>query len=134
MTGFSDYLENKLLNHILGGVAYNPLSTVYVGLSSTDPSEAGGNITEPVGNGYARVAVTNNTTNWPTVSNSTKTNGATITWPQVSGAWGNIAYVVVFDQLVGGNALMGGVLNDPKSPTNGDTVQYGIGAFQLLLN
>lgn len=65
MTGsFSDYLEKKLLDHVLGGVAYTPPATVYVGLATEAITDAttGTTVAEPTGGAYARVAVTNNAT------------------------------------------------------------------------
>ena len=67
---FTTYLDDAIVNQIFGGVAYTPPANIYIGLSSTLPTVAGGNITEPaIGtNGYARASVANNTTNFPSTS------------------------------------------------------------------
>jgi hypothetical protein len=61
MGAFTNHAEERILNHLLQGQAYrdaNPLpAQFYVGLSSTAPTEAGGNITEPTFTGYARQPV-----------------------------------------------------------------------------
>lgn len=57
MGSFADHLENKLLDHVFGGGDYARPATLYIGLSTTTIADGGTNITEPSGNGYARVAV-----------------------------------------------------------------------------
>jgi len=71
---FTTYLDDLLVNCIFGAVAITPPATIYVGLSSTLPTVAGANITEPtIGtNSYTRAATTNNTTNWPTTATNNK--------------------------------------------------------------
>ena len=46
MAGFSDYLEDKVLDHVFGGSAYTAPGTLYVGLFTAAPSDTGGG-TEP---------------------------------------------------------------------------------------
>src|SRR3989304_5914505 len=70
----SDFLENELLDHVLGNAAYAAPATVYFGLYSVGPSDVGGG-TELTGSGYARIAVTNNATNYPAASGGAKSNG-----------------------------------------------------------
>src|SRR3989304_6558665 len=70
----SDFLENELLDHVLGNAAYAAPATVYFGLYSVGPSDVGGG-TELTGSGYARIAVTNNATNFPAASGGAKSNG-----------------------------------------------------------
>ena len=49
MAGKSDYLENKVLDHILGNTAYTAPATLYFALFTSAPSDAGGGGgTEPV--------------------------------------------------------------------------------------
>ena len=52
----SNYLENAALRHVLGIASFTPPSTVYCGLSTTTPNDAG-NVTEPSGGSYARQVV-----------------------------------------------------------------------------
>lgn len=67
MGAFTDYLENKILDHVLGNSTYTPPSTVYIGLAVSVSDD--GTITgEPSGGSYARIAVANNATNFPAVS------------------------------------------------------------------
>ncbi|MBN2315450.1 MAG: hypothetical protein JXM79_16085 [Sedimentisphaerales bacterium] len=54
MGSFSDYWEDKILDHIFGKVNYTP-PTIYVALSTSDPLDDASGLTEPTGNAYARV-------------------------------------------------------------------------------
>ena len=42
MAGFTDYLEDKVLDHVFGGSAYTAPTTLYVGLFTAAPSDTGG--------------------------------------------------------------------------------------------
>lgn len=59
-------------------------STVYLRLYNTNPTLGG---TELSGGGYAAVAVTNNSDNWPDASAGQKMNGETFSFPTSTGAW-----------------------------------------------
>jgi len=52
MGGFSNYWENKILDHIFGKGSYAP-PTIYVGLSTADPTDDGSGLAEPSGNAYS---------------------------------------------------------------------------------
>ena len=56
MSAMSDYLENKLIDQLFRGQSAPPTASLYVGLLTAAPSDAGGG-TEVAGNGYARVSV-----------------------------------------------------------------------------
>jgi hypothetical protein len=62
---FSNYLDGKILDHLFGATTYTAPATLYFGLSTTTIYPDGSGITEPVANAYTRVAVANNTTNFP---------------------------------------------------------------------
>jgi len=131
---FTYYLDNQLINEAFGGVAYTPPATLYVGLSTTAPAQGGTGITEPSGNGYARVAVTNNTTNFPNATNGSKSNGTTITFPASTGSWGTVGYFFVADAASAGNILAYGTLNNPQTVSSGDTLSFAVGALTITLN
>jgi hypothetical protein len=132
---FGDYLENELLDHVFGASAYSAPATLYVGLSTTAPTDAGGNITEPSGaNGYSRVAVTNNLTNFPVASGGAKSNGAAITFPTATGGWGTVGYFIIMDLASGGNMIGSGALTNPKTIDSGDTASFAIGDLDITLD
>lgn len=133
MGSFADYLENKLLDLVFGAVAFSAPATTYIGLSTTTITDAGGNITEPSGNAYARVAVTNNATNWPAASAGSKANGAAINFAQASGSWGTLTDFFVGDAASAGNILAYGALSASKAIGNGDTASFAIGDIVITL-
>lgn len=105
-------------------------TTYYVGLSTTTPTSSGGNVTEPSGNGYAPVAVTNNATNFPPAAAGAKTNGVAITFPTATGSWGAITYVIVKDAPTG--AVVGfAPLGTPRSIAAGAVPTLAVGSVSL---
>jgi len=130
---FSDYLENELLDHVLGGGDYSRPGTVYVGLFTATPSDAGGG-TEVSGGSYARVSVTNNSTNWPAASSGAKSNGTAITFPMATASWGTISQFGIFDAASGGNLLAWGDLSTSRAVANLDIVYFPAGELDVTLD
>jgi len=120
--GASDSREQAILNAIFGS---GTPATWYVGLSKTTPNDDGTNFSEHSGGSYARVASTNNTTNWPaatTVSGRTvKKNGTKITFPNPSNTWGTIVAIGFFTASSGGNPEITQLLDDAITVASGNT-------------
>jgi hypothetical protein len=130
---FADYLEDRVLDHIFGATASTAPVTLYCGLSTTTITDAGGNITEPSGNNYSRVAITNNSTNFPASSGGAKANGTAITFPTASGSWGTCTHAFLSDASSGGNIYVWADLTVSKSITSGDTFSFPVGDFDITL-
>jgi len=135
MGSFTDFLENELLDHVFGNAAYTSPATLYIGLSTSTITDAGGNVTEPVGGSYARVPVTNNATNFPASISGAKSNGTAISFPTATGSWGICTDFFVSDSDAGGsdNILGAGVLGVAKTITSGDIATFAIGDLDLSL-
>lgn len=124
--GATDARERTVADSQFGGGAttWAP-ATWYLGLSTTTPNDDGSNFTEPSGGSYARVAVTNNSTNFPAASTSsgttTKTNGADFTFPDPTGSWGLITYAGWFTASSGGTPEYTFALDSPITVNNGNT-------------
>ncbi len=127
----SDNDANNMLDARFGAVASSAPATYYVGLSTTTPTNTGSNITEPSGNAYARVAVTNNTTNWPAAASRSKSNGTTITFPTATGSWGTVTHFVLFDAATAGNMRAWGALTASQSVASGATPDFPVGALVI---
>ena len=69
MSAMSDYLENEILDHILGTGAYTMPTTVYVGLATASFNDDNSG-TELSGNGYARQSAAFNAAASGTADNS----------------------------------------------------------------
>lgn len=133
MGSFADFLELEVLDHVFGAATYTPPATLYVALSTTTITDAGGNMTEPSGSAYARVAVTNNATNWPAAAAGAKANGIAITFPTATGSWGTIIDFAIMDAATAGNMLGFGTLTTAKAVTTGDTPSFAVGDLDITL-
>lgn len=131
----SAFFENKALDNVLGSpnTAYVAPGTVYIALSTATFSTAstGTSMSEVTGGSYARVTVTNNTTNWPAASAGSKANGAVFTFPAATAAWGTVQSFYIVDALSGGNILYGADLTTSRTINNGDTASFAVGAITL---
>ena len=145
MAAMSDFLENKLIDQVFRGQAYTFPATLYVGLLTAAPSDAGGG-TEVSGGSYARVAVTSNLTNWsgtqgagtttaPSGTTGTTSNNTPIEFPAPTANWGQVSHVGVYDSLSGGNLLFWSPLSIAKTVNSGDAAPYyAIGAFSVQID
>jgi len=111
MSKMSDYLEKKLLDHVLTNTAYTPPTDLYIGLFTTDPLDAGTG-TEVTGGAYARQKATFGAASAP---GGTSTTTADITFPIATTDWGTITHVGVFDDTTGGNLLLHGALETART-------------------
>lgn len=132
---FTNYTEGIVLDELFGGNDFIPPTTLYIGLSTTAPTEDGTGISEPSGGGYERASVTNNATNFPpTGVDGTKTNGTTISFPQASADWGTVTHFFIADAPTGGNILVYGTLGVAKTVGTLDTVSIGADSLVITLN
>lgn len=135
-SGFSDYFENKALGLLFGQVSYTVPATYYVGLWTATLSDAstGATAGEPSGGSYARVAVTNNSSNFDAVTGGATSNTNLITFPMASASWGTVTYVGICDASTGGNMIAYAQLGTSISVSQYDTVIFKPGDFDITLN
>ena len=131
MGGFSDYWENKILDHIFGKGSYTP-PTIYVGLSTADPTDDGSGLAEPSGNAYTRVQTS--ASDWNAASSSSLDNVGDITFAQATGNWGTITHFALFDAATAGNMLAHGTLSQPKAVGESDTARFEAGDLDICLD
>lgn len=147
MGSFSDFLEAKLLNFVWGNTTITVSGTLYVGLATASISDSitGITVTEPPTNSggnptaYARVAVTNNTTNWPNAtgtSPTTKNNGIAVNFPVCSTNWGICTDFFIADtpNVATGSILGWGTLTTAKTISSGDSASFAINAITITLD
>lgn len=143
---FSDFLEAKLLDLVWGAQAFTASGTVYVGLATATilDSTTGITVTEPPttsgGNptAYARVAVTNNLTQWPaaTVGPGTKKNANAVNFPTCTTNWGTVTDFFIADgsAVATGSILGFGTLTTPKTISSGDSSSFAANAITISLD
>lgn len=124
---FSNYLENKVLDHVFGGVAYTAPATLYVGLFTSSPGETGSG-TEVSGGSYARQTIAF------TVTGNQASNTAAVEFPTATASWGTITFAAIYDALSGGNLLAYGALTTSKTIDNGDVFRIPAGDFDINLD
>ena len=130
MAGFSDYLEDKVLDHVFGGTAYTAPGTLYVGLYTAAPSDSGGG-TEVSGGSYARKSMPAMTVSG--TSPTEATNGAAVEFITATGTWGTVTHVGVFDAVTTGNLLGWAALTASKTVSSGDVFRFDAGDLDITL-
>lgn len=127
MAEMSNYLENALINATLRNTSYTSPSVVYVGLFTSDPTDAGSG-TEVAGGSYARVAVT-----FGAPSNGVSTNSAAVEFAQATANWGTVSHIGIHDALTTGNLLYHTALDTSKTIETGDIFKIAIGSLSVTL-
>jgi len=127
MAEMSNYLENALINATLRNTSYTSPSTVYVGLFTTDPTDAGTG-TEVSGGSYARVAVT-----FGAPSNGVSTNSGAVEFAQATASWGTVTHIGILDASTSGNLLYHSPLDVSKAIDTGDIFKIAIGSLSVTL-
>lgn len=139
---FTNRTAQALLNSLFGKSsnfgALASAPTIYVGLSSTTPTEAGANVTEPSTGSYARVATA--ASDWDAATDadpSVVDNANPIEFPTATADWvggSNLTHFVLFDAASSGNVLASGELDTPKPVLDGDTISFAAGALEVSLD
>lgn len=143
MAALSDFLENKIIDHVLRGTAYVAPVTVFVALLTAAPADAGGG-TEVTGGAYARVAVTTALTTFAGTQGAASTvassgsggvtsNNAVVTFPTPTAGWLTATHWAVYDAATGGNLLIHAALTVAKTINTGDAVSFAAGALTVTL-
>ena len=125
MSAMSDYLENEILDHILGTGAYTMPTTVYVGLSTGSFNDDNSG-TELTGNGYARVSIS-----FGAASSGTASNDAAVEFSAATGSWGTVSHFGLFDASSAGNLLIHGALTASKVIESGDILKIAVGDMDI---
>ena len=123
----SNYLENAVINAVLRNTSYTSPTTVYVGLFTSDPTDAGSG-TEVSGGSYARTSVT-----FGAPSNGTSTNSAAVEFPQATGSWGTVSHIGIWDASSTGNLLYHTALDTSKTIETGDIFKIASGSLSVTL-
>lgn len=130
MSAKSNYLEEEILDHILGKTARNwtPPADLYVALSTANPTDDASGLVEPSGNGYARQAVSFNAAG----ADGATENTAQLTFgPCTTTSWGTITHFAIFDAATNGNMLYYGQLTASKTIDVSDSLVVAAGDLDI---
>ena len=128
MAELSNYLENKLLDHVLRNESFTSPTTVYVGLYTSDPGDDNSG-TEVSGGSYARQIL-----NVTTATAGIVTSSADVTFPQATAQWGTISHIGLLDALTAGNLLMHTPLTTSRQVEVGDVLKIATGSLTASLD
>jgi hypothetical protein len=140
MSAASNYLENKVLDHVLrySTAPYTGVSTLYLALFNNTSTNAATNLeagtltdeTSTSGTAYSRKAIT-----FGAASSGTSTSSATVTFDTATANWGTITHVAVMDGATAGagNVLFYGAVTTSKTIETGDTFQVSSGNLTVSL-
>lgn len=131
----STSVANDALDHLFGVSDWSSTGdNRWIGLSSTTPTAAGANVTEPSGGGYARQQLA--AADMDAASGSSITSNADVTFPQatadyLSGA--DLTHVVCYDAVTSGNFLFFKSLDVAKPVLDGDTAKFTAGDINATM-
>lgn len=125
MSAKSNYLEGKLIEHVLRNTAYTSPSTVHLSLHTANPDEDASG-TEVSGNGYSRQPIT-----FGAHSNGACSNTSVEEFDASGGSFGTVTHFGIFDASSGGNLLYYGALTASKVVADGDTLKFAAGSVTI---
>lgn len=130
--GCSNYLAQKLLDHVFITTLYSQPANIYVALCTAVvlDSDTGSTITEPSNGAYTR----RNHNSWDAAVSSASENTGEIAFAQPTNDWGTITDVALVDALSAGNVLIFTVLGEATVVSDGDTVRFLDGAIDITLS
>jgi len=136
MSAASNYLENKVLDHVIGGTTFTAPTNLYLALFTNDGGNAAtnleaGTLTDEVSTsstGYVRKAVS-----FGAASSGSSSTDATVTFDAATANWGTITHVAVMDASSSGNVLFWGAVTTSKTIESGDTFQVSSGNLTVSL-
>ena len=138
MTAASNYLENKVLDHVLTATAFTQPSGRWLALFNNTSGNAAANLeagtltdeTSTSGTAYARKAVT-----FAAASSGSSATNANVTFDAATASWGTITHVAVMDGSTAGagNVLFYGAVTTSKTIDTGDTFQITSGNLTISL-
>lgn len=120
--GLSTYLADALLDHAFLGSAYTPASTIYLALSTADPTADCSGVAEPTYTGYSRKAIT-----FGAASSRSVTQSADVSFDADTSGTATVTHYAIYDASTAGNCLAEGALSASKDIVSGNTPSVASG-------
>lgn len=133
---FSTAIDNSILDHYTTKTTWaaRTANATWIGLSSTTPTKAGGNVTEPSTGAYARIQVT--AAEFDAAASSATQNNADQNFAQATADWlaaANLTHLVLYDASSAGTFIGFKALTVAKPVLNGDTAKVLSGDLDLVM-
>lgn len=129
MASFTDFTENKVLDHVVGKTAWT-MPAIWVALFTAAPSDTGGG-TEVTGGSYARKATAG--TDWAAAAAGATSNATTLTFVTPTASWGTVTHFALMDAATVGNMIAWAPLTTSQAIGSGNTVSFAIGDLDVTL-
>lgn len=129
MTTFTDYLEEKLLDHVFRATSYTSPSAVYLGLFTAAPTDSTSGTEVSAANGYSRQSLT-----FGAYSQGKIATSADVTFTASGGSWGVVLAFGIFDASSGGNLLASGTISPSVLINDTDTFTVASGKLEVRLD
>jgi hypothetical protein len=137
MAGLTNYLEDKIWNHVFGSTTYTKPTNWYVGLLTATPSDSASG-TEVSGGSYARQICAFTITGTGT---ALATNTSAITFPTATADWGIVGWVGIYDAVSSGNLVAYQNLQKSdfsttttKTVNDGDIFKFNASTIKITLD
>lgn len=129
----SDYLENKIIDHVLGKTSFAMPANVYIALLLGAPGEANSaEGIQEVANLYDYARIQTSGSDWAAASGGSTSNAQIITGAQANGgSFGIITHFAIMTSGVYGEGfmLLWGTITTPKEIADGDTPRFAAGTL-----
>jgi len=128
----SDWLENKLLNHIFGNGGYSNVG-IYIGLGLITVDATPNELSEI----YNYTRVVTSTAYWTHAGNGQIVNTLGIVFPQaIGGDWGPVTHFILFQSGTygAGNMLLYGLFTPELEVEENDVLQFEKGDLAINLD
>ena len=129
----TNFLELKLLDHLVNNTAYTAPNPMYVALATAVSDAEAGSFTEVSSSGtaYARQSAAN--TKWASATGGSVTTSADIQYPVATAAYGTVTHIALMDAVTGGNCLMIQALTASKAVDTNDQFVINTGNLTISL-
>jgi len=135
MSKFTDYYENKVIDHMLSNVAFTPPATLYLAAFTANTGlEANNPVNEVSATNYARQSCALNA-----AANGATYNPDAVEFPEADEDWGTLTAVCLCDNVnatnwgTDVNALMWGDLTNSKTINTSDTFKINAGDLDITV-
>lgn len=145
MAGFTNYLEDKIINHLFGDATgasgadhYTAPTTWYAGLLTAAPTDSTTG-TEVTGGAYARLPVSA----WVLITSGAAEakNSGSLEWAAATTDWGTVTHCGLYDAISGGNLAAFEILTkldyssaNPKVVSTGDIFKINAENLKIKLD
>jgi len=138
MVGLSNYAASLANDYIFGKQTFTIPATLYCAISkgAVTESDTGATFDECDYTSYARVALTNNNTNFPNSTAGSKNIGVDVTFPTATGGSNTITEFIILDSATigAGNIIGGGSLLVPQAVSTGIQPVFVAGDVEIAVN